>query len=160
MTWLRSWRYGIGMRRTKLKQYASLWILWDIINDLLNISQAGFSDATLGPGGPDEEGSPLRLADSHWTRMPVFLPLPDQGDREVVIAYASRSLHLSQRRYCTTHRDMLAVVAMCTHFRSYLRGAQFTLCTDHSSLRWLQNFAMEWDVGSPVHVVGPFLGYF
>ena len=29
---------------------------------------------------------------------------------------------------------------MCTHFRSYLRGPQFTLRTDHSSLRWLQKF--------------------
>ena len=29
---------------------------------------------------------------------------------------------------------------MCTHFRSYLRGAQFTLRTDHSSLQWLQKF--------------------
>ena len=35
---------------------------------------------------------------------------------------------------------MLAAVVMCTHFRSYLRGAQFTLCKDHSSLRWLQKF--------------------
>ena len=32
---------------------------------------------------------------------------------------------------------------MCTHFRSYLRGAQFTLRTDHSSLRWLQKFRYE-----------------
>ena len=31
-------------------------------------------------------------------------------------------------------------MVMCTHFRSYLRGAQFTLRTDHSSLRWLQKF--------------------
>ena len=29
---------------------------------------------------------------------------------------------------------------MCTHFQAYLRGAQFTLRTDHSSLRWLQKF--------------------
>ena len=63
-----------------------------------------------------------------------------QEDREVVIAYASRSLRLSQRRYCTTCREMLAAVVMCTHFRSYLRGAQFTLHSDHSSLRWLQKF--------------------
>ena len=63
-----------------------------------------------------------------------------QKDREVVIAYASRSLRLSQRRYCTTRREMLAAVVMCTHFRSYLRGAQFTVRTDHSSLRWLQRF--------------------
>ena len=63
-----------------------------------------------------------------------------QGDWEVVIAYASRSLRQSQRLYCTTRREMLAAVTMCNHFRSYLRGAQFTLHTDHRSLRWLQKF--------------------
>ena len=63
-----------------------------------------------------------------------------QDDQEIVIAYASRSLRLSQRRYCTTLREMLAAVVMCTHFRSYLRGAQFTLRTDHSSLRLVQKF--------------------
>ena len=66
-----------------------------------------------------------------------------QDDWEVVIAYASRSLRLSQRRYCMTRREMLAAVVMCTHFRSYLRGAQFALRTDHSSLRWLQKFRNE-----------------
>ena len=63
-----------------------------------------------------------------------------QNGEEVVIAYASRSLRISQRRYCTTRREMLV---MCTHFRSYLRGSQFTLRTDHSSLRWLQKFKNE-----------------
>ena len=52
-----------------------------------------------------------------------------QNEEEVVIAYASRSLRISQRRYCTTRREMLAAVLMCTHFRSYLRGSQFTLRT-------------------------------
>ena len=33
-------------------------------------------------------------------------------------------------------REMLTTVTMCNHFR----GAQFTLCTDHRSLRWLQKF--------------------
>ena len=66
-----------------------------------------------------------------------------QNEEEVVIAYASRSLRISQRRYCTTRREMLAAVVMCTHFRSYLRGSQFTLRTDHSSLRWLQKFKNE-----------------
>ena len=60
-----------------------------------------------------------------------------QNEEEVVIAYASHSLRISQRRYCTTRREMLVAVVMCTHFRSYLRGSQFTLRTDHSSLRWL-----------------------
>ena len=66
-----------------------------------------------------------------------------QDEREVVIAYTSRRLRLSQRRYCTTRREMLAAVVMCTHFRSYLRGAQFTIRTDNSSLRWLQKFRYE-----------------
>ena len=35
----RSQLSGTGMRRTKLKQYASLWVLWDIIADLLRISR-------------------------------------------------------------------------------------------------------------------------
>ena len=66
-----------------------------------------------------------------------------QDDREVVIAYASRSLRLSHWRYCMPRREMLAAVVMCTHFRSYLRGAQFTLHMGHSSLRWLQKFCDE-----------------
>ena len=60
-----------------------------------------------------------------------------QGDVECVVAYCSRALRPSQRRYCTTKRDMLAVVAMCIQFRSYLSGAKFTLRTDHKSLVWL-----------------------
>ena len=66
-----------------------------------------------------------------------------QNEEEVVIAYVSRSLRISQRRYCTTRREMLAAVVMCTHFRSYLRGSQFLLRTDHSSLRWLQKLKNE-----------------
>ena len=58
----------------------------------------------------------------------------------MVIAYASRSLRLSQRRWCMTRRETLAAVVMCTHFHSYLRGAQFTLRTYHSFIWWLQKF--------------------
>ena len=63
-----------------------------------------------------------------------------QDDRELVVAYCSRALRPSQRRYCTTKREMLVVVAMCLQFRSYLRGARFTLRTDHKSLVWLHRF--------------------
>ena len=60
-----------------------------------------------------------------------------QNGVECVIAYCSRA---SQRKYCTTKRKMLAVVSMCIQFRSYLRGAKFTLHTDHKSLVWLHRF--------------------
>ena len=74
-----------------------------------------------------------------------------QNEEDVVIAYASRSLRISQRRYCTTRREMLAAVVMCTHFRSYLRGSQFTLRTDHSSLRGYKSLRMRtgcWPAGT------------
>ena len=48
-----------------------------------------------------------------------------QEGRDVVIAYASRSLRLSQRRYYTTWREMLAAVTMCNHFRSDHRSLRF-----------------------------------
>ena len=63
-----------------------------------------------------------------------------QNDQERVVAYCSDALRPSQRRYCTTKREMLTTVAMCIQFRSYLRGARFTLRTDHKSLVWLHRF--------------------
>ena len=63
-----------------------------------------------------------------------------QDDVERVVAYCSRALRPSQRRYCTTKREMMAAVAMCIQFRSYLCGAKFTLRTDHKSLVWLHRF--------------------
>ena len=59
---------------------------------------------------------------------------------ERVVAYASRALRDTQRRYCTTKRELLAVVSMVHHFRHYLWGRRFLLRTDHASLKWLMNF--------------------
>ena len=63
-----------------------------------------------------------------------------QDNVECVIAYCSRALRPSQRKYCTTKREMLAAVSMCIQFRSYLHGSKFTLHTDHKSLVWLHRF--------------------
>ena len=56
------------------------------------------------------------------------------------IAYASRVLTKSERKYCATRWEMLALVWATRHFRPYLYGRRFTLRTDHNSLRWLHNF--------------------
>ena len=63
-----------------------------------------------------------------------------QGTEEKVIAYFSRSLNRTQRQYCTTRRELLAVVKSLAHFHPYLYGRNFVVRTDHSSLRWLVNF--------------------
>ena len=62
----------------------------------------------------------------------------DKG--EAVIAYASRCLSKCERRYSTTRREMLALVAFLKHFRPYLLGRPFTVRTDHQSLQWLRSF--------------------
>ena len=57
-----------------------------------------------------------------------------------MIAYASKSLSKTQRRYCVTKKELLAVVYFVgTKFRHYLLGEKFTVRTDHSSLRWLMS---------------------
>ena len=63
-----------------------------------------------------------------------------QDNEERVIAYGSKTLSKSQRRYCTTYRELLAVVTFIKDFRHYLWGRHFIIRTDHSSLMWVKNF--------------------
>ena len=63
-----------------------------------------------------------------------------QDTVECVVAYCSRAHRPSQRRYCTTKREMLAAVSMCIQFHSYLDDTKFTLRTNHKSLVWLHRF--------------------
>ncbi len=48
-----------------------------------------------------------------------------------VIAYASKTLNASQRHYCTTNKELLAVVTAVELFKYYLTGRHFTVVTDH-----------------------------
>ena len=59
---------------------------------------------------------------------------------EHVISYASRILTKSERNYCVTRKELLAVVYFLQHFCQYLLSAHFTLRTDHGALMWLQKF--------------------
>ncbi len=63
-----------------------------------------------------------------------------QHGEEKVIAYASKTMNEYQQRYCTTYRELLAVVTFVKQFHHYLYGQEFTLRTDHHALIWLKNF--------------------
>ena len=57
-----------------------------------------------------------------------------------MIVYASRTLTKAERQYCTTRKEMLALVWGIRQFRPYLYGRAFQARTDHNSLKWLHNF--------------------
>lgn len=60
-----------------------------------------------------------------------------QQGKEVVIAYSSRTLSKSERNYCTTRKELLALVFFIKQFRHYLYGKKFLARTDHKALKWL-----------------------
>lgn len=56
------------------------------------------------------------------------------------ICYASHVLMKQHRNYCTTRKELLAVVKFCPQFRHYLLGRFFHIRTDYNSLVWLTHF--------------------
>ena len=74
-----------------------------------------------------------------------LVPAGTDGDgaelfEERVLGYASRSLSVHEKRYCTTRKELLAVVWFMRYFRPYLYGQEFLVRTDHSSLQWICSF--------------------
>lgn len=63
-----------------------------------------------------------------------------ENDKEVVVAYYSKSLSKTERQYCVTRRELLAVGMVIKHFHHYLYGTKFLVRTDHGALNWLLRF--------------------
>ena len=63
-----------------------------------------------------------------------------QEGTERIIAYSSKTLTRTQRKYCVTRNEMLAVLVFTRQFRHFLLGRPFVLRTDHAALVWLFRF--------------------
>ena len=88
---------------------------------------------------PRKEGEFVLDTDASSFSVGAVLSQVQDGE-ERVIAYASKTLCPTRQRYYVTYRELYAVVTSVKHFRHYLWGRKFLIRTDHSSLRWLQNF--------------------
>ncbi|KAK3521363.1 hypothetical protein QTP70_003434 [Hemibagrus guttatus] len=87
-------------------------------------------------GYPMDSGDLILDTDASNFGIGAVLSQLQQGE-ERVLAYGSRSLTPTEQNYCTTWRELLAVVEFTARFRQYLLGKHFTVQTDHSSLQWL-----------------------
>ena len=88
---------------------------------------------------PDPNGSFFLDTDASGVGIGAVLSQEHNGV-EKVIGYFSRTLSKSERRYCVTRRELLAVIEALKHFHPYLYDIPFTIRSDHGSLRWLLNF--------------------
>ena len=64
----------------------------------------------------------------------VLSQLQDSGHIHPV-AYASRALSATEKRYSITELETLAVVWAVSHFHAYLYGNDVTIYTDHSAVK-------------------------
>lgn len=56
------------------------------------------------------------------------------------LSFASKVLTPQQRKYCTTRKELLAIVVFKRQIRHYLLGRSFIIRTDNNSLVWLMDF--------------------
>ena len=69
----------------------------------------------------------------------VLLQCDKYGKSDHAIAYASRKLSDSERRYATVEQEMLAVVFGLQKFRNIIYGCVVNVYTDHRPLVWLNS---------------------
>ena len=60
--------------------------------------------------------------------------LHGNSDHQQTIAYASRALTETEKRYLQTEKEALAVIWAVDHFHLFLLGSEFMLVTDHKPL--------------------------
>lgn len=85
-------------------------------------------------GYPDINGGKFIL-DTDDSNEAIGAVLSQRKDgREVVICYRSPVLSNSEKNYCVTRKEMLAVVYFIKQFKHYLLGREFLLRTNHGSL--------------------------
>ena len=85
---------------------------------------------------PQDDGQFILDTDASGTTIGCVLSQVQDG-KEKVIAYGSRTLSRTERNYCVTDRELLAVRYFMEYYKQYLLGQKFLVQTDHQALKWL-----------------------
>jgi transposase InsO family protein len=72
----------------------------------------------------------------------ILYQTSDAGD-QYIIGLVSRCLLSAEINYCTTEKELLAIVYSVTKFRVYLIGNQFEIITDHKGLTFLNTTSFQ-----------------
>jgi predicted aspartyl protease len=88
-------------------------------------------------GTPRDVGTFYLDTDACDQGLGAVLSQEQEGELRLV-AYASRSLTRAERVYCTTRKELLAIVFGLKQFRQYLLARQFVIRTDHAALQSLR----------------------
>ncbi|GET62290.1 1-phosphatidylinositol 4,5-bisphosphate phosphodiesterase-like [Rhizophagus irregularis DAOM 181602=DAOM 197198] len=88
---------------------------------------------------PDWKKEFLLITDASGKGLGAVLSQKDEKGKEVVIAYASRSLLPAEENYPITELECLGIVWGIQHFHKYLIDRKFKVITDHSALKGLMN---------------------
>lgn len=84
---------------------------------------------------PDFSENNLFILNTDASRQGLGATLANSNGQ--VVAYASRSLKPAETRYPVIDLELLAIVWAVKHFRPYLYGRKFKICTDHRPLVYL-----------------------
>jgi len=88
---------------------------------------------------PKENGQFILDTDASNHGIGAVLSQVQEG-KEKVIAYYSKVFSKTERNYCVTRKELLAVIDSTKFFHHYLYGRKFVIRTDHISLKWLLTF--------------------
>ena len=87
---------------------------------------------------PDYQQTFILQTDASDRGIGAVLSQTDLTGKEHPIAYYSRKLLPREQRYATIEKECLGIVCALKHFEVYLLGQEFTICTDHKALKFLQ----------------------
>ena len=88
---------------------------------------------------PSPDGLFILDTDASGTQIGAALSQVQNGEIKP-ICFASHVLLKQHRNYCTTRKELLAIIKFCRQFRHFLLGRFFYIRTDHNSLVWLTRF--------------------